>query len=272
MVKYLVYFLLVSTVVGQSYTFHDQAWLGRVASSGVVPNTLTNGAIAYWKLDNEASWIDSSGNSRTLTEDPEVWNSAGLIGNAATYTNNINNFLYRADEDALSCIGNSLTIACWVNFTATNTGQALVYKDSASNGTREWGIGLETSGGPYAFINVFTNAVTAGLTAARLTNAFSGAAEWNFVVAQIDNTNKIAKIRVATTGAMGAWAQSSTFNGFGPAGIGTNTTAQLRLGIITTVYPLNGLLDEVGLWNRLLTDSEITNLWNNGVGRTWSFD
>ena len=37
--------------------------------------------------------------------------------------------------------------------------------------------------------------------------------------------------------------------------------------------PLNGLLDEIGIWNRSLTDTEIIDtLWNSGNGRTHPFN
>ena len=34
---------------------------------------------------------------------------------------------------------------------------------------------------------------------------------------------------------------------------------------------LDGSVDELGLWNRVLTSGEMTNLWNGGAGLTYPF-
>jgi hypothetical protein len=35
--------------------------------------------------------------------------------------------------------------------------------------------------------------------------------------------------------------------------------------------PVDGLLDEIGVWNRRLNDDEISYLYNSGAGRTYPF-
>lgn len=49
---------------------------------------------------------------------------------------------------------------------------------------------------------------------------------------------------------------------------------QLAIGILdrTTDYgPFDGKIDEVGIWNRKLTDAEVAQLWNSGSGLAYPF-
>jgi hypothetical protein len=48
-----------------------------------------------------------------------------------------------------------------------------------------------------------------------------------------------------------------------------NSTRELRIGSDGTDEYVNGSIDEVAIWDRVLTASEISDLWNNGAGLTY---
>jgi hypothetical protein len=62
-------------------------------------------------------------------------------------------------------------------------------------------------------------------------------------------------------------------DGFGPDGFGTNGTYLIEVGRNgATSGRWYGILDEIAIWNRTLTELEITNLFNAGTGKSWPLD
>lgn len=270
MIRLLTLLLLVATAHAQNMLVGDGAFQIQVAPAG---NSLTNGLVAYWTLDNSASWTDSSGNGHTLTNavGGAPTNAVGLIGNGASMGTDTAKWIATADSDDFSATGgNSLTICAWYKMAFTNANYAIVTKDLTSPaGNREWSLYQPAAGG--MLFNVFTNGVAGGVVTVLCTDKIV-ANQTNFVIAQIDATNRIARVRVATPASVGAWVTSDAFGGFGPDGTGTNTVANLRLMNLLATYSFNGMMDEVSMHRRLLTDTEITNLWNNGSGKTYPLD
>lgn len=48
----------------------------------------------------------------------------------------------------------------------------------------------------------------------------------------------------------------------------SDAASALRAGAITGTHFYDGRLDEYSIWNRILTDAELTILWNGGAGRS----
>lgn len=248
--------------MGQGLTLTDVAFVGQHKTSvGAAPSTLLNGLTAYWTLDDSSSYVDSSGNAYTWTKNGTVNTSTGFITNAASFTGVAANNLSKGDADIWSAINsNSITFAGWVNLTVTNTFLGIIAKDAGSSTTREYQLGFNSNPSRLEWA-VSTNSVSYAKAVSPTESHQTGV--WYFFCAQIDATNLVAKVRQGTSSTLEAWGQSSTFNGFGFAGQGTNGTAIFALGVINGALPMNGLIDEVGVWQRLLTDQEVTNLWTS---------
>jgi hypothetical protein len=84
---------------------------------------------------------------------------------------------------------------------------------------------------------------------------------WNFYVCRYD----------AAAGTMGTSINGGAFATISsvPAITQTNTNP-FYIGSFPSVWPLSGGLSSVGFWKRALTPSEVTQLWNNGAGRTYA--
>ena len=61
----------------------------------------------------------------------------------------------------------------------------------------------------------------------------------------------------------GAWVQD-----YNTTGIRGGASFSLDFGKVINVSWLNGLIDEVAIWNRVLTANEISHLYNRGSGRS----
>lgn len=268
----LFLFLSIGVCIGQPFTFNDGAFLGAAASQSQIlssPSSLLSGIGAYWTLDNSGSYVDSAGGGYTLTKNGTVNTIAGIISNGASFTNNTANTLSRADDDVFSAINSvSITFVAWVNLNVTNAYSGIIAKDNGATTGREYQLVYNANPARWEFA-VSTN--SASYAKAVTPTVAHQTAVWYFLAAFIDNTNKVAKLRQGTITELGDWGSSATFAGYGPDGTGTNGVAEFKIGIIGGSLPANASIDEVGYWQRVLTDQEITNVWNNGAGKTYPF-
>ena len=151
------------------------------------------------------------------------------------------------DSDALDLVGDKLTLSCWVKRSAAASGN-LVKKANASNGYRLW----ITATGALQFevlIGGTTKSVTSTTTIPLNT--------WKHVAARYDGS----ELRVFIGGTIEAASTAAT-------GSLVATTEALWLGYYDgTSHHLNGYLDDVSIYARALSDTEITNLSNNQMGR-----
>jgi hypothetical protein len=63
---------------------------------------------------------------------------------------------------------------------------------------------------------------------------------------------------------------NGTLSFFGQSTSYMNDDYLTSFGTMDDSYPMDGVFDEIGLWNRTLSQSEITGLYNNGVGAFFS--
>ena len=152
-----------------------------------------------------------------------------------------------ADSDALDLVGDTLTLSGWVKRSTATSGN-LVKKANASNGYRLW----ITATGALQFevlIGGTTKSVTSATTIPLNT--------WKHVAARYDGS----ELRVFIGGTIEAATTAATDSLVA-------TTEALWLGYYDgTSHHLNGYLDDVSVYARALSDTEVTNLSNNQMGR-----
>jgi hypothetical protein len=179
--------------------------------------------------------------------------------NAASF-NGTNQFLSIASNSSLTVTGTSFTYAFWAN--TPNTSYGMVISKTASADTREFQIGLRTSG--VAEFRLFPDGTFANSRLVETSASSFSSNTWNFFVFRYDSS--AATIGISING--GAFTSLGSI----PAITQTNTNP-LNLGVfVNTSGGLNytGQLASVGFWKRALTASEVTQLWNNGAGRTYA--
>lgn len=203
---------------------------------------LNTGLISYYKF--EGDYIDSVNASSPLTNHGLV-NDSGKILSGVNTTGN----LYADRTYGSIPVGtNALTVCVWDYVTASST-SAMFGMGTFGDGGLGFILGIETKYILWGFYHDVTDPNNAILN------------QWNLVCGVQVNGN----------------ARQLWVNGVNVA----NGTESYNIG---TTYPVTigrnpqspqdhkGKIDEVGIWNRALTQAEITQLYNGGVGITYTND
>ena len=210
------------------------------ASSAInLPDFPTSDLVAFYKLDNTS---DATANSYDLTNTNSVTFSAGLIGNAAQFSGSS----YLSNSSLLSTIPSAGTMALWVFAPTASTGVAI----SKYDGTPTGGIQIYISDGSVSgnVRNPSSNIVASHQ---------HPIAQW-FHVALTWSSGTI------TLFVDGESVASDTYSSIG------NPQVPFLLGATSDGgiggFALTGKVDAAGIWSRVLTSQEITQLYNSGNG------
>jgi len=222
----------------------------RRIKSGTAPSPLLSGLLAYWKLDT-TGWIDSSGNGKTLTNNNGVTLGTGIInGDAVFDATSLNSLTTNIS------IGSSYTISAWIKIPASgfNGGACALGSSSNSNCPAI----VTTSDATYFFYGVNGDGDCNPATSASPLDLDT----WYHIAGTSDAGSSTCKWHLNAT-----LISEDSFSNL----IGTD---QLQLGAYDAraLPTFSGEIDEVGVWNRALTGSEITSLYNAGAGKTYPFN
>lgn len=229
-------------------------------------SSISNGLVAYWKMDETSagssavSRLDSSGNGNTLTDvSPYAASGVGRFGNAVNLVSANTEFLYSTDNPDLSTGNIDWTISTWV-YLSTTASQDIASKYGAGTGAdKEWI--LKTTGASMASLVWYTD--NAGSNQAVTASNFGALSQntWYFIMAYhnasnntigISVNNSIPNTQPATGGNDGA---GNFYAGYNAAG-------------------LNGRLDDLRIYKRILSPYEAEQLYNWGPAPVawWKFD
>lgn len=222
---------------------------------------LTDNLVAYYKLDD---LTDSSGNGFTLTNNGSTPFNPAKINNGAD-GGSANTTKYLSILSNLGIDGGAMSYSCWVNITTQLSGanETRVILSLGSDGTDvtyHLHYMTETSVKKIGF-NRLKNGVADGYTYYPTT---LNTGTWYHIVTTYDGTTSTIYLNGTSVASS---AQS---------GSGTGTTTNRFFIMESTQSPgagvmLNGLVDEVGVWNRALSANEVLNLYRNGAGNAYQF-
>ncbi len=225
--------------------------------------SLLTGLAAYYKLNEAAGTtrLDSLG-VNDLTDHNTVGSSPGKIANAADFVSASTQYLSCADNSAFQMGVGDFSMAAWFKFSnSDDTGSYLpIAWYGRPQSATGYGIGIIDAGATAVVIGIVNDGVT-GKEVDYETNIGDGL--WHFVVATFDRAGNLSVIldngTPKTSSMITVLGSVNNANGFA---IGAAYDA---------THPLDGSVDEVGIWNRLLTGPEINDLWNGGAGFTYPF-
>ena len=248
---------------GNNYTFTSWSDGGAQSHTITVPNTAQSytasyslasapgGLAAAWGF-NEASGTttaDASGNNNTATLVGGPARVAGKYGNALSF-DQINDYLSVPNSSSLNFAGNAATLSMWIN-PASVTGDSIVLGKfwSTNFSSPYYQYGLELSGGrPHFYVGTTTGAVGAAMDTALAVNQWTHlAVVFDGVSAQfyVNGTMVSSKLLIASITARGM---------------------PLRLGAdAETAQFYKGLLDNVRIYNRALSGTEVVTDMNSGL-------
>jgi parallel beta-helix repeat protein len=238
-----------------------------VFTTAVVPGGLAQNLIGYWKFDGDG--MDSSGGGRDLGLYGGVGFTAGLFGQALDLNGDGTQYAQRPGDDEIYDFGDSdFTIQVWVKLNHTDSEQVLIEKFSDSNGpgwtltyydrhssfNRDWHF--------YALPSMRLYTLKEDLDLG----------QWHQVIVRKSGTG-IDDIDVFCDNNITEYDFPHSY--VVPPGTIPDTTYPLLVGKRNPDdgrgFPLDGLIDEVAIWNRALSDSEIALLWNGGNGYELTF-
>jgi hypothetical protein len=220
------------------------------SSGGLPPSTLLNNLYAVYKAESTAN--DSFG-ANNGTANGGLTYVSGKSGNAF----NLNGTTSYVDMGDVLDVGlNSWSYSMWFNTAVSTTEQLLFAKSlaaglmgrfSASLQNDKVKFFLETSGG-VAFVETL-NSVSINT--------------WYNVVFVVDRTSVLD---IYLNGTLQSVNRTGVLNISPYSASNFNTNCPFRIGCytasdnITALPSFNGKIDEFGIWNRVLTQSEITEL------------
>ena len=217
---------------------------------------LLDGILAYWNFDDNGSGgvslVDSTGNGNTLANSGGVSLGTGIIAGDAVF----NGGSYLSFLTTPVTAGGEASFSFWLNTTDSSVEQSIIDQQSSGG----YGILIRTNGASSGYFAVAMNG--SGGPAWYPTNYNPPANTWVNIVVTIDSYYNL-NVYADTTNVLSTniGANHGPWGGIGNYFGCTGGNAQF----------LTGSIDEVGIWNRVLSQSEITAIYNTGSGFTYPF-
>jgi hypothetical protein len=216
-------------------------------------NSLTNGVLGYWTFNGTA--VDASGNGNGLSLSGGASYGPGQYGQALSLDGALGSSAVQPVNNTAFDLGaGDFTIQVWANANDLSGSPVLVEKFSGQSGPG-WTFYLSPNASGIQFYSNGTLLLSP--SAAIPTHA------WQDYI--VERQGSVLSMffdgsLVATGSISGSLSASSNplLIGARDAGDGRNFT-------------FSGLIDNVGIWNRALSNAEIGALWNNGAGVQLSF-
>ncbi len=219
------------------------------AYTGMSNSTLMNNIVGTWHL-NESSYngtasevVDSSGNNRhgqMMLWAPYSYTKVAGQLNTATQSPAE---LYLRVTDTLVPAYQAVTFSTWYKGTVVNAFSTIGFRDGAGTAWR-----LQQNGTGFVYYTYQTSAGSgSGTAGSHSTNIMDG--NWHHIALTVNS------------GAYSIWVDGTKVSGTYLHGTGFVANHFFVMGNV------NGAIDEVALWSRVLTDAEILEVYRRGINR-----
>ena len=218
----------------------------------------TNGLVGYWPFNGNANDESGNGNNGVVSGATLTTDRFGNSNKAYSF-NGINNFISTQDSNSLSVL-NDITISAWVfDFSDSQNYQTILNKRINGN----WSYGLSLSfyygpgGSPTEINKVFSGRRNnfGAQTEYRFSNDQISFGQWLHLVVRIQN-NTISFYKNGADMGVNIFGNQFSIPMINQA-IGITIGSNGDNG-----EWFNGKLDDIGIWNRALTQEEIVGLFN----------
>lgn len=228
---------------------------------------LTDGLVAYWKLDESSgNASDSSGNSKTLTNTNTVAYSAAKINNGADFGSaNTNKYLTLGSNLPINFYNGSNTFSCWVKMNTQITSGFQCFMGGGDSTTKTMGYILYEYNGGNIRIRFRVGARGVNFYDILSSNYTISTSAYTHLAMTYDGSTLTGYINgvsagTVTAGVVGTVAFVNAF------ALGT------YIDDTGTSLFASAIVDETGVWNRCLNSTEIGLLYNNGNALPFPLD
>lgn len=238
------------------------------SGGGGAASTLLTGITEVWHLDESSAGVGAvtraaSIGANDLTDLNTTPSGTGKNNNGCDFERGNNEALNRASTTDIQLGNIDFTYALWVRPESANTMYML------SKGTST------ASAANYAFLLFLNSTYKVTFTASNGITGVNHAstesaieAQWNLVIIKHDATNDKIFIKI-NNGTIKEFAYA--------AGIADGSTLPFKVACAPATLglvggsPLDGVLDEIMFWKKVLTETEDAELWNGGTGKFYPF-
>ena len=227
---------------------------------GTLTGSLANGLVGYWPFCGNANDLSGNGNNGTVNGATLTTDRFGNANNAYSF-DGVNDKIFAANTSSLN--PNQIAVSVWINPTAFGPSEQYIINKSIDlnpgSVNRSWAIRLSGSGQLSLEIRVNNTYYNYQSTSTLTLN------QWNNIVYTYDGSvaklfnNNVNIINQILPGTLSNFNYDLSF-GYFP-----------HSNMPPYGYFLNGKLDDIGIWNRSLTSSEIQQLYSQGQSTySWS--
>lgn len=203
--------------------------------------------VAYWKFDEASGTRFDSIGANNLTDNNNVGQAVGKVGNAAQFVTSGSKYLSKSTSADVEMNGTSFTISCWVYLDTVPGGEDLITKWTSS-ADQSFNLSINAGVPFFAVRNAANSATVEVMSSVTLTTG-----TWYFIVAGLDIANNIVFVQV----------NNGTRDTLANTGGIRNGTSRFIIGARNDPTGFfNGRVDEVGIWKRILTTNELSVLYN----------
>ncbi len=207
--------------------------------------TLTTNLVSYYKLEN----VNDYWGTNHLTNNNAATFVAGKVNNAVNLVGASLQYLNKTDATGLPIGAGARSFAFWINLsTLTQYGAIISYgAETTQNGMQiHW-----NSGTTQMYINICGYAVVIDTVITIDT--------WNHFIVTYPGSGNIFTVYKNNV------SLGTVDLGFPP---NTSTSNNLSIGKRLDAYYFSGKIDELGVWTKVLSATERTDLYNGGAGQT----
>lgn len=211
---------------------------------------VTSGLIGWWQLNGNAT--DSIGTATGTVFGAQPTTGQGGLSNTAYVFDGVDDYIRLSGATAVGNLTNNLTMTAWIRKDNTNV-SGTIFSAARTSGTQN-GLAFTAMG---TGLMRFT---TLGVRDYDSTTASYTANGWHFVVARMSANN----VTFLTEG-----VQRDTVTHTAPGLANTDDVHMIGAGtgisVSTLTTPFAGTIDDLRIYNRVLTNNEIQTIYNNGA-------
>lgn len=227
---------------------------------------LRSGLLGYWPMNEDApsgdvTAADVSGKKNDFTSNNSVLSTTGKVGNARQFVAANSEYLSVTSSDFILGDANAWTIALWFNVptAAPNTHMIILGKDESGSRQFALNFNLDASAVNVTDVCSFSHWASGLNYIAAFSGTVSRGAWHLFTATHAANATTIS-LTLDRTSTATVTRGAAAFNGFTSAmNVGRRAFSGFHQYASASV-------DELAIWERVLSSSELDTLWNSGTG------